>query len=137
MTDSAEMISPAPGATQRRVRLTAFAAVVALAATLTIHRLGAADVCGFNEAVEGVFTQQMVEHGDLLFPLLNGRTPMYKPPLFHWTATAIDRAAGITRVTPFNLRLPSALYAIAGVDAHPLVRRRSARLPGRDPRRTH
>jgi 4-amino-4-deoxy-L-arabinose transferase-like glycosyltransferase len=89
-------------------------AVVAISAILTLYRLGAADVCGFNEAVEGVFLQQMVEHGHLLFPLDNGRAPMYKPPLFHWTATAIDRMAGIERVNAFNLRLPSALYAIAG-----------------------
>lgn len=93
----------------------AMAAIVALASTLTIHRLGEADVCGVNEAVEGVFVQQMVEHGALLFPVENGRSPMYKPPLFHWTATAIDRAAGVRKVTPFNLRLPAALYAIAGV----------------------
>ena len=39
---------------------------------------------------------------------------MYKPPLFHWTAAAIDRIAGIRKVTAANLRLPSALYAIAG-----------------------
>ena len=90
-------------------------ALVALAAILTLHRLGAADVCGFNEAVEGVFVQQMVEHGEYLFPLDNGRAPLYKPPLFHWTATALDRLAGAPRVTAFNLRLPSALYAIAGV----------------------
>ncbi|HJU27531.1 MAG TPA: phospholipid carrier-dependent glycosyltransferase [Candidatus Binataceae bacterium] len=92
----------------------AIAAIVALAAVLTIHRLGEADVCGVNEAVEGVFVQQMVEHGALLFPVENGRSPMYKPPLFHWTATAIDRIGGIRKVTPFNLRLPAALYAIAG-----------------------
>src|SRR5579859_1162639 len=115
IADRGAMIAREASARQRRVHLAAFAAIVALAAILTIHRLGAADICGFNEAVEGVFTQQMVEHGELLFPLLNGRTPMYKPPLFHWTATVIDRAAGITHVTPFNLRLPSALYAIAGV----------------------
>lgn len=84
-------------------------------AGLTLYRLGAADVCGFNEAVEGVFVQQMVEHSHLLFPLDNGRAPMYKPPLFHWTATAIDKVAGIDHVNAFNLRLPSALYAIAGV----------------------
>ncbi len=59
--------------------------------------------------------QQMVEHGKLLFPLENGRVPMYKPPLFHWTATAIDRVSGAKKVTAFNLRLPSALYAVAGV----------------------
>jgi 4-amino-4-deoxy-L-arabinose transferase-like glycosyltransferase len=92
-----------------------FVGIIALAATLTLHRLGAPDVCGFNEAVEGVFVQQMVEHDAYLFPLDNARAPLYKPPLFHWTATALDRLAGVTRVTAFNLRLPSALYAIAGV----------------------
>jgi len=101
----------------RRPRIVLLTAIVmaALTALLTLHRLGAADVCGFNEAVEGVFVQQMVEHGKLLFPLENGRAPMYKPPLFHWTATALDRVAGVDRVTAFNLRLPSALYAIACV----------------------
>ncbi|HLJ43370.1 MAG TPA: hypothetical protein VKT12_04060, partial [Candidatus Binataceae bacterium] len=84
-------------------------------AALTLHRLDAAEVCGANEAIEGVFVQQMVEHGVLLFPLENGSAPMYKPPLFHWTATALDRIARANRVTAFNLRLPSALYATAGV----------------------
>jgi 4-amino-4-deoxy-L-arabinose transferase-like glycosyltransferase len=95
--------------------LVAIALVVIAAAATTLHRLGAADVCGSNEAVEAVFLQQMVEHDALLFPLENGRSPMYKPPLFHWTAVAIDRLAGIEKVTAFNLRLPAALYAIAGV----------------------
>ncbi|HEX3409450.1 MAG TPA: hypothetical protein VHS07_04185 [Candidatus Binataceae bacterium] len=95
--------------------LIAIVVIVALAAVTTLHRLGEADVCGSNEAVEGVFLQQMVEHNALLFPLENGRSPMYKPPLFHWTAVAIDRLAGFKKVTAFNLRLPAALYAIAGV----------------------
>ena len=102
-------------ATSRATRIGAFFCIIALAATLTLHRLGESDVCGFNEAVEGVFVQQMVEHGAYLFPLDNARAPLYKPPLFHWTATALDRVAGVTRVTAFNLRLPAALYAIAGV----------------------
>jgi 4-amino-4-deoxy-L-arabinose transferase-like glycosyltransferase len=98
--------------------LWSFAAIVAIAAitlVLTTYRLGARDVCSGNEGVEGVFVQQMVEHGKLLFPLENGHVPMYKPPLFHWTATAIDLAIGAKKVTAFNLRLPSALYAVAGV----------------------
>jgi 4-amino-4-deoxy-L-arabinose transferase-like glycosyltransferase len=100
----------------QRLRFPAcLALVVALAATLSFYRLGAADVCSFNEAVEGVFVQQMVEHGELLFPLDNDRAPLYKPPLFHWTATALDRIVGAPRVTAFNLRMPAALYAIAGV----------------------
>src|ERR1700675_193105 len=100
------------------VKLPPAAAILAIAlviAVLTLHRLGAGDVCTGNEAVEGVFVQQMVEHGHLLFPVENGKVPMYKPPLFHWTAVAIDRIAGIRKVTARNLRLPSALYAIAGV----------------------
>jgi 4-amino-4-deoxy-L-arabinose transferase-like glycosyltransferase len=95
--------------------LIACAVIVVIASLTTLHHLGDADVCGSNEAVEAVFLQQMVEHDALLFPLENGRSPMYKPPLFHWTAVAIDRLAGITKVTAFNLRLPAALYAVAGV----------------------
>ena len=99
------------------VKLPPAAAILAIAlviAILTLHRLGAGDVCTGNEAVEGVFVQQMVEHGHLLFPVENGNIPMYKPPLFHWTAVAIDRLFGIRKVTAANLRIPSALYAIAG-----------------------
>jgi 4-amino-4-deoxy-L-arabinose transferase-like glycosyltransferase len=92
----------------------AIAAIALLVAVLTLQRLGAGDVCTGNEAVEGVFVQQMVEHGHLLFPVENGNVPMYKPPLFHWSAVAIDRVLGISKVTAANLRLPSALYAIAG-----------------------
>ena len=109
------------GAHEGRTALTrwrlvaAAAAVVFAAAALVLHRLDAAEVCGANEAIEGVFVQQMVEHGVLLFPLENGSAPMYKPPLFHWNATALDRIGGIRQVDAFNLRLPSALYAIAGV----------------------
>lgn len=94
--------------------LGAIAAVVLLIGALTLNRLGAADVCGSNEAVEAVAVQQMVERGVVLFPLDNGRDPMYKPPLFHWTALGLDRLLGLRRVTEFNLRLPSALYATAG-----------------------
>src|SRR5436309_762360 len=92
----------------------AIAIVAIVVAALMFQRIGASDVCNANEAVEGVFVQQMVEHGKLLFPLENGTVPMYKPPLFHWTAAAIDYVAGIRKVTPANLRFPSALYATVG-----------------------
>jgi 4-amino-4-deoxy-L-arabinose transferase-like glycosyltransferase len=108
-----------PPTTPRPAALTrwhlAALAVLLAAAVLMLHRLDAAEVCGANEAIEGVFVQQMVEHGVLLFPLENGSAPMYKPPLFHWTATALDRIGHAGKVTAYNLRLPSALYAIAGV----------------------
>jgi 4-amino-4-deoxy-L-arabinose transferase-like glycosyltransferase len=109
------MTPPLNASAMRPRTLLAIVLVVVLAAATTLHRLGAADVCGSNEAVEAVFLQQMVEHDALLFPLENGKSPMYKPPLFHWTAVAIDGLSGIKTVTAFNLRLPAALYAIAGV----------------------
>lgn len=92
----------------------AIAIVAILVGALLFNRIGASDVCNANEAVEGVFVQQMVEHGKLLFPLENGTAPMFKPPLFHWTAAGIDYVAGIHKVTAANLRFPSALYALAG-----------------------
>jgi 4-amino-4-deoxy-L-arabinose transferase-like glycosyltransferase len=90
------------------------AAVALLVATLVLTRLGASDVCGGSEAIMGVYVQQMVENNDLLFPLDNCREPMYKPPLFHWTATALAFGLREPVVDSFNLRLPSAMYAIAG-----------------------
>jgi 4-amino-4-deoxy-L-arabinose transferase-like glycosyltransferase len=95
-------------------RLLPIAVIALLISVLTINRLGASDVCGGSEATMAVFVQQMVEHGELLFPLDNCRVPMYKPPLFHWTSYALDKIRGQEIVTAFNLRLPSALYAIAG-----------------------
>jgi len=95
--------------------IAAIVAIVLAAIVLVTNRLGASDICSGNEAVEAVFVQQMVEHGHLLFPLENGVQPMYKPPLFHWTAYALDRFAGRARVTAENLRMTAALYAIAGV----------------------
>ena len=114
LTSAASVSATPSGAALLRWRLAAIA-VVLVAAVLMLHRLDAAEVCGANEAIEGVFVQQMVEHGALLFPLENGSAPMYKPPLFHWTAAALDRIGRVRKVTAFNLRLPSALYAIAGV----------------------
>jgi 4-amino-4-deoxy-L-arabinose transferase-like glycosyltransferase len=94
-----------------------FAALVILAVGLALflHRLGAAEICGANEAVEALAVQRMVERGQLLFPVQSGSQPMYKPPLFHWTAAGLDRLLGFRKVTEFNLRLVSATYALAGV----------------------
>jgi 4-amino-4-deoxy-L-arabinose transferase-like glycosyltransferase len=86
-----------------------------IALVVMLYRLGAAEVCGANEAIEGLFVQQMVEHDALLFPVANGHDPMYKPPLFHWTATGLAHLFRIRKVTAFSLRAPSALYASAGV----------------------
>jgi len=115
MPDSAHSSRVTDDSSEATRVFVAIIAIAALTLALTLFRLGNREVCSGNEAVEGVFVQQMVEHGNYLFPLENGRTPMYKPPLFHWTAAAIDKVIGAKKVTPFNLRLPSALYAVAGV----------------------
>ncbi|HXW84667.1 MAG TPA: hypothetical protein VEJ86_09710, partial [Candidatus Binataceae bacterium] len=99
----------------RALYFVAAAALVLASGALLFHRLGAADVCTGDEAVEAVFLQQMVEHGEVLFPLENGQTPMYKPPLFHWTGLALDKLAGVRTVTAGNLRAISAVYALAGI----------------------
>ncbi len=114
MSSSSSAVGGAPSDHRPEVtRWIALSAIVALVLFVTLHRLGAAGVCSYDEAIEGLFVQQMVEHGGGLFPLANGRDPMYKPPLFHWTALAIDRLFGIRKVTAFNLRLPAALYGAA------------------------
>ena len=59
-----------------------------------------------------VYVQQMVGHDQILFPLDNCTIPMYKPPLYHWTAAALAALLGNGTATAVNLRLPSALYAV-------------------------
>ena len=93
----------------------AFGAVMLLATALFLFRLGSAELCSSNEAVEGLVVQQMVEHGELLSPVLNGHAPMFKPPLFHWTATALARGLGVHEATELTVRLPSVVFALACV----------------------
>jgi 4-amino-4-deoxy-L-arabinose transferase-like glycosyltransferase len=107
--------APPPRPLNPRRHWLAFALIITGALAMTLYKLGACGVCKGNEAVEAVFIQQMVERGRLLFPSVNGGSPMYKPPLFHWSAVALDRLMGVHKVTAFNFRLPAALYATAGV----------------------
>jgi 4-amino-4-deoxy-L-arabinose transferase-like glycosyltransferase len=103
-----------PSLIRSLLHLLAAVGVIGLLVLLTLNRLGAADVCGGSEAAMAVYVQQMVEHQQLLFPLDNCSIPMYKPPLYHWSATALAFLSRQTSATPYNLRLPSAVYAIAG-----------------------
>ncbi|GEM_PF-420434 len=117
VTDQAVAMSPQAGTSMwprgRLVRWIPEIAILLLLALLTLNRLDAADVCGGNEAAMAVYVQQMIEHKQFIFPLDNCRIPMYKPPLYHWTATALAAVLRQPTTTSFVLRLPSALYAIA------------------------
>ena len=93
----------------------ALSAVLLVGAAILIFRLGAAEICSSNEAVEALVVQQMVEHGELLAPVLNGHAPMFKPPLFHWTATAIASGLGIPAATELTVRLPSVAFGLVCV----------------------
>jgi 4-amino-4-deoxy-L-arabinose transferase-like glycosyltransferase len=90
----------------------AMTGVLLVAGALLLFRLGAAEICSYNEAVEALVVQQMVEHDTMLAPLLNDRQPMFKPPLFHWTATAIARGLGMHEATEITVRLPSVAFAL-------------------------
>jgi len=92
-----------------------FLAVLLLGAALIVPGLGAPQLRGGNEAVEALAVQQMVRDGALLFPTLNAEHPVYKPPLFHWTAAALAGALRVSTVSETTVRLPSVLYGLAGV----------------------
>jgi 4-amino-4-deoxy-L-arabinose transferase-like glycosyltransferase len=104
----------APRRSRTLMRMLPLALIPLLLALLTLNRLGASDVCGGSEAAMAVYVQQMVGHSQLLFPLDNCTSPMYKPPLYHWTAAGLAALLRQRAATPVILRLPSALYAIAG-----------------------
>jgi 4-amino-4-deoxy-L-arabinose transferase-like glycosyltransferase len=89
--------------------------VLLVGGALMVVRLGASEIAGFNEGVEALVVQQMVDHGRLLFPLLNGQDVPFKPPLFHWTAAAVAYLAGISAAAEITARLPSVLFALAGI----------------------
>jgi 4-amino-4-deoxy-L-arabinose transferase-like glycosyltransferase len=63
---------------------------------------------GGNDTREGGMIWDMVRHGTMVTPTINGRPFLEKPPLLHWTGVAICRLAG--RVTEGLVRLPAALY---------------------------
>lgn len=95
--------------------LVAALAVLAIASVLMLYRLGEAEVCGFNEAVEALVMQDMLERGNLLFPRASGDEPSYKPPMVHWVATVLARVLGASEVSELSVRLPSVFFALAGI----------------------
>jgi 4-amino-4-deoxy-L-arabinose transferase-like glycosyltransferase len=63
---------------------------------------------GGNDSREGGMIWDMYRHQTYVTPIINGQPFLEKPPLLHWTALLVCRAAG--RVTEGLLRLPAALY---------------------------
>lgn len=93
---------------------------------LVAAALGAALLCAFagqhdrqiwapDEAREAGITAAMARTGDYVVPRLNGRPFLEKPPLFHATGAAVMNATGSR--SPFAVRLPAALFALATLAA--------------------
>jgi len=103
----------APGA--RRGGRPGLAAVGALLllALLLVQRIGVADVCTGIEAVEALVVQRIAAHDEWLFPRQNSGQPTFKPPLFHWSAVALQRTLGLRETTAGSVRLASAAWALA------------------------
>lgn len=62
-----------------------------------------------GEPREALVVQEMVQHGNWLFPLKRGEEIPSKPPLFHWFAAMASMAW--RQVTEMTVRFPSALFA--------------------------
>jgi 4-amino-4-deoxy-L-arabinose transferase-like glycosyltransferase len=98
---------PEPAALQVPVRHAFLLAALYLA--LALHRLGAADVVGDDEAREVGLVQE-VAAGHWLWPRFNGEILPDKPILFHWLAALPVAAEGFSETA---VRLPSALAGAA------------------------
>lgn len=66
-----------------------------------------------GEPREGLVVQAMQRSGNWILPVVNGAYIPFKPPLFHWLSLLAGFLFG--RIDEFTLRLPSALFAAAGV----------------------
>ncbi len=109
-----------PKAWRRRL---AAGAILAGLAVLLAQRVGEADVCTGIEAVEGLVVQRMSSHAEWLFPRQNSGQPTFKPPLFHWSAVALQHALGLAETTSRSLRLTSGAFALATACATMLLAR--------------
>lgn len=97
----------------RLAHLLPLSTLVALCAVLYFPYLGKIPFFNKGEPREALVVQDIVAHGDWLFPLKRGEEVPSKPPLFHWFAAMTSKAwGGLTEAT---VRFPSALFATLGV----------------------
>ncbi len=90
-----------------------FALALALVASIVfLVDLGGGGITHRDERVYARIAATMLETGDFLTPRYLGEPFFNKPPLNYWMIAASTAALG---ESPFAARLPSALFAIAGV----------------------
>ncbi len=84
-----------------------------LSIILFFSNLGATPFFNKGEPREAVIVQDIVLHGNWLFPKRMGSGIPSKPPLFHWVGALISIMRG--RVTEVTTRFPSAMFATLGI----------------------
>jgi len=87
--------------------------LAALCVILLFWGLGELPFYMRGEPREGLVVQAMQSSGNWILPVVNGAYIPFKPPLFHWLALLAGFLFG--GIDEFTLRLPSALFAAAGV----------------------
>src|SRR5262245_5653207 len=91
----------------------ALAALLAAAVGLFFWRLGERDLWSSHEARAAMNAASVLEDGQALPRLHDGRPETQKPPLYYWLAAAFSWVRG--GVDEAGVRLPSALAALAVV----------------------
>src|SRR5262245_3856478 len=90
-----------------------FILLVALCGTLYFPYLGSIPFFDKGEPREALAVQDIVQRGEWLVPLKRATDIPSKPPLFHWSATAVSLIKG--ELNEASIRFPSAVYATLGV----------------------
>ena len=87
--------------------------LLAVGALLYLVNLGGYPLYTKGEPREAVTVFDIVHGGGIILPMRAGVELPSKPLLMHWVAAIFSLAAGA--VTAFTVRLPSAIFAIAGM----------------------
>lgn len=87
--------------------------LLALGVLLYLVNLGGYPLYTKGEPREAVTVFDIVHGGGIILPMRAGVEIPSKPLLMHWIAAIFSLAAGA--VTAFTVRLPSALFAVAGI----------------------
>jgi len=85
-------------------------AIILVGSVLYFPRLGARDLWNPNEPGYAEASREMMEYGNLIYPLTNGIARGEKPAPYYWLIIVSSRLLG--DVTGVSSRLPSALCAV-------------------------
>jgi 4-amino-4-deoxy-L-arabinose transferase-like glycosyltransferase len=97
----------------RHKGLWTMALLLLLSYGLFFYQSGARYIWDPDEDEYALVNREMVEDGHWIYPTVNGHPYSVKPPFYNWMGSALSLIGG--EVTEASSRLPSALFATAGV----------------------